>query len=117
MPYETQPENLSSSHDMNGRATWDIVLRIWWSMVWRYMLGVFGLMYVINFSLDMGFLAMGGDMAVSAKISHVLNYVVGILVSIVVVGSVLRGKFKTFRIVISPVEPTQNHAHNGCRAD
>lgn len=88
---------------MEMDVTYRHAISVWWAIFWRGLLFCFMAGFVAGFII--GFVgAIVGFGHLTQPLSMAAGFIVALPVSIWVVRSVLRKRFKTFRIVLVPVE-------------
>lgn len=83
--------------------TWERVVKVWWSLVWRGT--VFGMLggFVIGFVIGLVGAASGVNQSTVNFASTLSGMGIAIPIGIVVVRSVLRKRFSDFRLLVVPL--------------
>lgn len=80
--------------------TWKRVVKVWWSLVWRYLLYSTLVGVGIGFILGLVLAIVGAFPEVIAKICGITGLVFAIPVSIVVTRIVLKKRYSDFKIAL-----------------
>lgn len=106
--FEASPQHFVKQPFRAG-FTWDRVIQIWWSIVWRQ--AVFGLVAGIGLGFIGGFLAaFAGRPDLATLVAMVLGWLGSIPLSVVVLRIALKKKYEEFSLKIVENEQDQHDA-------
>lgn len=80
--------------------TWERVVRVWWLIAWRGLLGGWILAVVLAFLIGEAGGRLGFDFATVAAIATTLSWLVGLAWGLLVVKMALKKNYKEFRLAL-----------------
>jgi len=84
------------------KATWGIAFKVWWSMLWRTLIFVFGASFIASFILGFILRLTVGDIPqqYGAIIGGVTGFAVSFPIMLWIYKTILNKSYKNFRITI-----------------
>ncbi|PKG80627.1 hypothetical protein CXF85_21110 [Colwellia sp. 75C3] len=97
---------------MELEITWDRVVRIWWSFLWRNLLAILGAIVIgaiVGFILGLILGIIGVPTETIKMIVQPIGFLIGLGISVIPLKMVLGKNFGEFRLVLISTEDTESN--------